>query len=107
MVSCKVWVALLAALCGIWAGGCATDRGLHGSAAQEVVVTEAPPADRAEGAGVAPGPDYAWVPGHWAWHDRWVWDRGYWMLRPRPGAVWQPGHWDKDARGWVWVPGHW
>src|ERR1700694_4435073 len=39
--------------------------------------------------GVAPGPGYVWVPGHWDWvGDRWVWVEGAWVLRPYARAVW-------------------
>jgi hypothetical protein len=73
----------------------------------EVVVNEAPPAPPREMIVVAPGPDYVWVPGYYAWHGRWVWMRGAWVVRPRPHAVWVSGHWAPRAHGYVWTGGHW
>jgi hypothetical protein len=66
-----------------------------------------PPAGPVEVVGVAPGPGYVWIGGHYAWRGRWVWLRGYWSRLPRGYAAWVPGHWDHRARGWVWVEGHW
>lgn len=66
-----------------------------------------PPVAPVEVIGVAPGPGYVWIAGHYAWHGRWVWIGGYWERVPRGYAVWVPGHWDRRAGGWVWVEGHW
>jgi hypothetical protein len=69
-------------------------------------VGEAPPPPRYERVMVAPGPNYVWIGGHWAWHGRWVWEGGRWESR-HPGAVWINGHWDRNGPGWVWVDGRW
>jgi hypothetical protein len=74
---------------------------------ESYVVREAPPPPREEVIGVAPSPMHVWVPGYWAWHDRWVWVAGHWTVPPHRGAVWVPGHWEQRGRGWVWVSGHW
>src|ERR1700745_507225 len=53
----------------------------------EIVVTEPPPPPIQETITVAPGPEYVWVSGAWAWRGHWVWGRGHWVGRPNPGAV--------------------
>jgi len=68
---------------------------------------EAPPQLREEVLGIAPSPLHVWVPGYWAWHDRWVWIAGRWALPPHRETVWIPGRWDRHAHDWVWRPGHW
>src|SRR5262245_13303080 len=48
----------------------------------------------------SPGPEYVWVPGHWAWRPafgRYVWLPGHWVVPAERGLVWVPGH-------WVWGP---
>ena len=40
----------------------------------EVVISEPPPAGPVEVVPVAPGPDYVWVGGYWAWRGRWAWE---------------------------------
>lgn len=69
-----------------------------------------PPPDRVEVIVAAPGPNFAWVQGHWRWaraHGDWEWVPGRWE-RPRPGyRLWVPGHWAQDRRGWYYVEGHW
>jgi len=68
---------------------------------------EVPPAPQVEVVTVAPGPDYFWVGGSWAWRGRWVWAPGRWSLRPHPHAVWYGGHWERRGRRSVWVGGYW
>jgi hypothetical protein len=82
------------------------------SAATEVAIgvvfaPYGPPAAPVEVIGVAPGPGYVWVGGHYAWRGRWVWVRGHWDRAPVGYAGWVPGHWGRRAGGWVWVEGHW
>jgi len=66
-----------------------------------------PPPLREEFIVPAPSLQHVWIQGHWAWHGRWVWEPGYWVIPPRPYAQWVPGHWRHQLGGWVWVPGHW
>jgi len=69
-------------------------------------ISEAPPPPLAETYGPPPGPDFAWVGGHWFWHHHhWVWGAGHWARRP--GFVWSSGHWAQSGGGWVWVEGQW
>ena len=43
---------------------------------------------------MAPGPDYIWAPGYWAWGpDGYYWVPGYWVEAPYVGALWTPGYW--------------
>ena len=72
-----------------------------------VVVGQAPPPPPAEPVIVAPGPDYVWVGGEWAWNGGWVWVGGHWLPPPYPHAVWVGGRWDSGPRGWRHSPGHW
>jgi len=73
-----------------------------------VVVYGAPPPVREEVVGVAPGPGYFWVRGHWAWREgRYVWIGGHWSAAPRPGVVWIDGHWDNRGGNYVYVEGYW
>jgi len=75
-----------------------------------VVVESPPPPLAAETIYAAPGPDFVWVSGHWAWRGhwrRWVWARGHWARRPFSNAEWIAGHWTQTAGGWVWLEGQW
>jgi len=75
-----------------------------------VVISEAPPPARIEQVTPAPGPNFVWVGGHWAWKGhwrRWVWERGHWILPPYAASVWVAGHWSQSPTGWVWIEGQW
>jgi len=78
-----------------------------GPQAETVYVAQPPPPPVAEAVIVAPGPSYVWVGGEWAWHGRWVWAGGRWILPPRPYAVWVGGGWLHGSHGWRHSPGHW
>ena len=66
------------------------------------------PAAEVEITGVAPGPDYVWVPGHHVWRGgNYVWDPGRYERAPRHGARWVHGQWRHHERGWYWTDGHW
>jgi len=73
-----------------------------------VFVQVAPPPPRREVRFAAPGPDYVWVDGHWAWRgNAYAWVPGSWW-RQRPGSTkYSPGRWHHDRRGWYWVAGRW
>jgi hypothetical protein len=67
------------------------------------------PAAPAEVQPARPGPDYAWIPGHYEWRagDRtYVWVPGSWTVAPT-GQTWVPGHWQTQNGGSVWVKSHW
>ena len=42
----------------------------------------------------APGPDYLWTPGYWAYGaEGYYWVPGTWVVAPQPGFLWTPGYW--------------
>lgn len=70
---------------------------------------EAPPTTEVEVPPPAPGPDFVWVAGEWAWNPagRWEWRAGRWA-RAEPGSVWVPGRWEQRDEGrFAHVKGHW
>ena len=73
----------------------------------EFVVRE-PPSDRVEVVPAAPGPDYIWIKGNWAWRrGDFEWVSGRWE-RPAAGFhEWVPAHWEHEDRGWYFVEGRW
>ena len=74
-----------------------------------VYVHTAPPRDRVEVIGVAPGSGYVWIAGYHTWQGgAYVWVPGRWEVPPRPHYHhWVPGHWKETHHGWYWVEGHW
>lgn len=74
---------------------------------EEVVVTDAPPAPIVETVTVAPGRDYVWIGGYWAWHGRWAWVSGRWAHPPRRGAVWRPYRYEYRNGVHVYIRGGW
>jgi hypothetical protein len=75
-------------------------------------VAEAPPpmpAAPVEVRAPQPGPNYAWIPGHYEWRSSqrtYVWVPGSWVVPPA-GQVWVPGHWETRPDGSVWVDSRW
>jgi len=94
-------LAVAAMLLGV--GACASaPRG------ERVYVREAPPVERVEVIGRAPGPNYVWVAGRWNWDGRgYAWMPGRWIVAERGYRSWRPGRWAHDRRGWYWIEGHW
>ena len=79
-----------------------------GSAWNEMVVSEQPPAPEKEAIPAAPSPDHLWVEGYWTHcYNGWVWVPGCHVLRPREHTVWVSGYWERHPRGWIWIHGHW
>lgn len=96
---------ILAAL--LVAGAALTVPAMAGCYATEdaYVVTDAPPAPRAEVVVARPG--FIWVHGHWTRpHGRWLWREGYYE-RERPNHVYVEGRLERRGRGHVWVDGGW
>jgi hypothetical protein len=57
--------------------------------------------------GMAPGPDFFYVPGEYApGPGGVVWTAGFWA-RSQPGWEWIPARWDRWATGWVFHEGFW
>ena len=77
------------------------------AAGGEVIVTATPPPPQVEVVGMAPGPEFVWVPGCWEWHGHWVWAGGRWAVGPHPHAHWIPGRWARRGHGHVWIHGYW
>ena|SRR5215831_17696762 len=71
-----------------------------------VEIEQAPPAPQVEVQTAVPYEGAVWIEGHWEWHGRWVWSRGFWE-RPRAGWVWVPHHWVEAGHHWRYVPGRW
>jgi hypothetical protein len=89
-----------------------------------VIGERAMPAPIVETVLPAPGPGFAWVPGHWVWRGgNWFWVKGHYFrgvvppmpaaiveavpARPRPEAVWVKGHWGWEGNRWTWHAGVW
>jgi len=80
----------------------------YGPPSGAVIVGARPPAYRVEVVGVAPGPEFVWVGGYWAWGGaEYTWVPGRWVARPYARAAWVPGRWRSARHGWFWEPGHW
>ena len=73
----------------------------------EVEVSDDPPAPIIEVTPVAPGPDFIWVGGEWAWHGSWVWERGHYVRPPHAGAVWVPHRYAVHNGKHIFVRGGW
>lgn len=57
----------------------------------------------------APGPDFIWAPGYWAYDDLdgYYWVPGTWVRAPEVGLLWTPGYWGWDDGYYVWHAGYW
>jgi hypothetical protein len=68
-----------------------------------------PPAPIVEGPyGVAPGPDFIWVPGFYDWDGgSWAWRHGGWRRRPHPRDQWVPPRWEHQRNGYRRTGGGW
>jgi hypothetical protein len=78
--------------------------------AQPPIPYGAVPPPRYEAVPPAPGPRYAWEPGHWHWDGvRYVWIRGRYVIREARYHRWEEGRWvwSPPAGRWVWRPAHW
>src|SRR5581483_6773805 len=56
----------------------------------------------------APGDDYIWTPGYWAYADTgYYWVPGAWVLAPYVGALWTPPWWGYEDGHYRWHRGYW
>jgi len=56
----------------------------------------------------APGDDYLWTPGYWAWgRGGYYWVPGAWVEAPYPGALWTPGYWGFHNHRYGFYRGYW
>jgi hypothetical protein len=78
------------------------------SAATFISVNFAPPALPVYAQPIAPGSDFMWIPGYWAWNGvGYYWVPGTWVLAPYVGALWTPGWWGWSGAAYLWHPGYW
>jgi hypothetical protein len=60
-----------------------------------------------ESIGMAPGPDFFYIPGEYIPAvGGVVWRQGFWA-QSQPGWEWIPARWDRRANGWVFREGFW
>jgi len=70
--------------------------------------TQAPPALPEYDQPPAPGPDYIWTPGYWAWGPSgYYWVPGAWVEAPYYGALWTPPYWGWSNGYYRFHPGYW
>ena len=56
----------------------------------------------------APGDDYLWTPGYWAWgQGGYYWVPGVWVEAPYEGALWTPGYWGYYHHRYGFHRGYW
>jgi hypothetical protein len=55
----------------------------------------------------APGPDFIWAPGYWAYDGDYYWVPGTWVRAPGVGLLWTPGYWGWNDGFYVWHTGYW
>jgi YXWGXW repeat-containing protein len=100
----KCWIARNSLLCGLAVvslTGCAG--GYVG-----VYATNAPPPIRVETYGPAPGPDFVWITGYWAYRSNaYVWVPGRWDRPPRGRRHWEDGRWEQHGDRYRWRDGRW
>ena len=74
----------------------------------EIIFAERePPPERVEVIPAAPGEDFVWTKGHWAWQgSAYAWIPGRWVKLEAGFREWVPGRWEHEQRGWVFVEGH-
>jgi hypothetical protein len=76
--------------------------------ADEEVIVDGPPEPYYEAPPPAPGVDFVWIEGEWAWSGhRWVWRHGHYDRRPYGRDHWVAARWRHGDHGWVRVEGRW
>ena len=56
----------------------------------------------------APGDDYLWTPGYWAYtQEGYYWVPGVWVEAPYQGALWTPGYWGWYGGNYRFYRGYW
>ena len=75
---------------------------------QPVEASQAPPPLPDYDQPPAPGDDYVWTPGYWAYASSgYYWVPGAWVLAPYVGALWTPPWWGFDNGVYLWHAGYW
>src|SRR6185312_14826687 len=86
----------------------AGDDGYAPPDAEAIQTSEAPPPLPEYDQPMAPGPDYYWTPGYWAWGPRgYYWVPGDWVEAPWVGAVWTPPYWAFGNGYYLFHSGYW
>lgn len=103
---------LLLSLCVallLTATACSNRKVIIGPRGRVIIVDTEPPPPRYEHRPPAPGPRWAWRPGHWERQGReWFWVPGAWERIPGQHRQWVPGRWAPGRQGrWHWTPGRW
>jgi len=76
--------------------------------AEAIETREAPPPLPEYDQPMAPGPDYYWTPGYWAWGpEGYYWVPGDWVEAPWVGAVWTPPYWAFNNDFYLFHAGYW
>jgi len=71
-------------------------------------ISVAPPALPVYVQPIAPGPNFIWAPGYWAYdEDDYYWVPGTWVRAPQVGLLWTPGYWGWEDGFYVWHAGYW
>ena len=79
-----------------------------GCASRGAVYVGGPPAPRVEYYGVAPGPEYVWLPGYYNYGSSgYVWVGGRWGRRPHSGARWVDGGYARRGNHFEHREGRW
>ena len=74
----------------------------------QVIIVDAPPPLRQEHRGHAPGPDYVWIDGYWAWHGHHhEWVAGRWDRPPHGHHTWVAPRWEHHGGSYVFIEGSW
>ncbi len=77
---------------------------------EDVSVDAAPPPLPIYDLPPAPGEEYLWTPGYWAWSDDdqdFYWVPGTWVIAPQPEFLWTPGYWAVLDGVFLWHRGYW
>lgn len=71
-------------------------------------INVAPPALPVYVQPIAPGPNFIWAPGYWAYdEDGYYWVPGTWVRAPQVGLLWTPGYWGWQDGFYIWHAGYW
>ena len=88
--------------------GCTGTIGSGGAAIYVHTTPLPPPPPISEPILFSPGPEFAWISGHYSWNGTsYFWVPGHYERHPFGRHVWLQGYWGHNNRGWYWTEGHW